>query len=96
MVADSFKYYALTDYQENQSRNIVLKSYKYYDKSADGITTYICYDIVSESYITYSNSNSLNEQILIEPTSNNKQNIFERKLIYKGKLKFTKKLICCR
>lgn len=89
MVADSFKYYALTDYQENQSRNIILKSYKSSNNTSNGITTFICYDIISESYITYSNSNPLNEQILIEPPSNNKQVIFERNLIYKGKLKFT-------
>jgi len=78
MVADSFKYYALTDYQGNQSRNIILKSYKSYNNTSNGITTFICYDIISESYITYSNSNPLNEQILIEPSSSNKQNIFGR------------------
>ena len=38
MVADSFKYYAITDYQENQSRNIILKSYKSYNNTSNGIT----------------------------------------------------------
>ena len=97
MVADTFKYYALTEYQEQQPHNLLLKSYNSYNKSSNGITSFIFYDITSESYMPIYNSDvtspilsqSLFSSQLTSPIDNKEPYIFEKEIKYKGSLKIT-------
>ena len=97
MVADTFKYYALTEYQEQQPHNLLLKSYNSYNKSSNGITSFIFYDITSESYMPIYNSDvtspilsqSLYSSQLTSPIDNKEPYIFEKEIKYKGSLKIT-------